>query len=149
VKLSASWCHIWQCPLEIDSVWAKKDRTGGDGWVHLKGANCMAMSGLGYERPLVGASWPFLIKWPRKQFSYSLQFWHSRLIFLLERVSIAWASWSSTPQQVGVARTNRGVWMTSILNPYLSIGMNGLICRCYAYGDYKACLTALIVSILR
>ena len=34
---------------------SRKGGTGGGGWVHLKGANSMAMSGFGHEKPLVGA----------------------------------------------------------------------------------------------
>ena len=34
---------------------SRKGRAGGGGWVHLKGANSMAVSGLGREKPLVGA----------------------------------------------------------------------------------------------
>jgi len=30
MRLAASWCHIWQCPWEIGSMWA--ERVGG-GWV--------------------------------------------------------------------------------------------------------------------
>ena len=38
--------HAWQCPWQ--------SQTGGGGWVHPKGANNMAMYGLGFEKPLVG-----------------------------------------------------------------------------------------------
>ena len=31
--------------------------TGGTGWVHPKGASSMAVSGLGREKPFVGAAW--------------------------------------------------------------------------------------------
>ena len=34
---------------------SRKGGTGGGGWVHPKGANSMAASGLSFEEPLVGA----------------------------------------------------------------------------------------------
>ena len=34
---------------------SRKGRTGGGGWVHPKGANSTAASGLSFEQPLVGA----------------------------------------------------------------------------------------------
>ena len=34
---------------------SRKGGAGGDGWVHPKGANSMAVSGLSFEQPLVGA----------------------------------------------------------------------------------------------
>ena len=34
---------------------SRKGGAGGGGWVHPKGANSMAASGLSFERPLVGA----------------------------------------------------------------------------------------------
>ena len=34
---------------------SRKGGAGGGGWVHPKGANSMAMSGLSFEQPLVGA----------------------------------------------------------------------------------------------
>jgi len=51
---------------------SRKGRTGGGGWVHPKGANSMAMSGLGCEGHLVGAGWTFFlvlssVNRPRKQ----------------------------------------------------------------------------------
>ena len=33
---------------------SRKDRTGGGGWVHLKGANSMAVFGLACRKALVG-----------------------------------------------------------------------------------------------
>jgi len=33
---------------------SRKGRTGGGGWVHLKSANSMAVSGLGSRKALVG-----------------------------------------------------------------------------------------------
>jgi len=33
----------------------RKSGTGGGGWAHLKDANSMVVSGLGCEKPLVGA----------------------------------------------------------------------------------------------
>ena len=49
VRLSASWCHFWHCPLEIDFTWAERGGTGGSGWVHPKDANSMAVSTLGWS----------------------------------------------------------------------------------------------------
>ena len=34
---------------------SRKGGVGGGGWVHPKGANSMAVSGLSFEQPLVGA----------------------------------------------------------------------------------------------
>ena len=52
-------------------------------WVHLKGANSMALSGLGRERPLVGAgqaiSLVLSVNGPRKQ-SFHLVFWLSTVL---------------------------------------------------------------------
>ena len=31
MKLSASWCHFWQCPLEIGSAWAERAGQGDVG----------------------------------------------------------------------------------------------------------------------
>ena len=39
---------------------SRKGGIGGGGWVHLKGADSMAMSGLGLEKLLVGATGPLL-----------------------------------------------------------------------------------------
>ena len=39
---------------------SRKGGTGGGGWVHPKGANNMAVSGLSFEQRLVGAGRPFL-----------------------------------------------------------------------------------------
>ena len=36
---------------------SRKGRTGGIGWVHLKGANSMAVSGLSFRNTLVGSGW--------------------------------------------------------------------------------------------
>jgi len=36
---------------------SKKDRIGGGGWVHLKGADSMAVSGLNFRNALVGSGW--------------------------------------------------------------------------------------------
>ena len=38
----------------------RKGETGGDGWVHPKGANSMAASGLVLRSNLVGTGAPFL-----------------------------------------------------------------------------------------
>jgi len=38
---------------------SRKDSTRGGGWVHLKGANSMAMSGLSVRKSLVGSGKPF------------------------------------------------------------------------------------------
>jgi len=35
----------------------KKGRIGGGGWVHLKGADSMAVSGLCFGNALVGSEW--------------------------------------------------------------------------------------------
>jgi len=38
-----------------DRFWvSRKGGTGGDEWVHPKGANSMAVYGLGHKKPLVG-----------------------------------------------------------------------------------------------
>jgi len=37
---------------------SRKGRTGGGGWVHLLGANSMAMSWLGCRKAMVGTEWP-------------------------------------------------------------------------------------------
>jgi len=34
---------------------SRKGGTGGGGWVHPRGANSMAVSGLAHEKPLAGA----------------------------------------------------------------------------------------------
>ena len=34
---------------------SRKGGAGGGGWVHPKGANSLAVSGLSFEQPLVGA----------------------------------------------------------------------------------------------
>ena len=39
---------------------SRKGRTGGGGWVHPKGANSMAASGLVFRSDLVGTGGPFL-----------------------------------------------------------------------------------------
>ena len=53
---------------------SRKGGAGGGGWVHPKGANSMAVSGLSFEQPLVGArsaiSWVLSIIGPRKQWSH-------------------------------------------------------------------------------
>jgi len=36
---------------------SRKGGIGGSGWVHLKGADNMAVSGLGFENALVGSEW--------------------------------------------------------------------------------------------
>ena len=36
---------------------SRKDETGGDGWVHPKGANSMVVSGLSFRKALVGTGW--------------------------------------------------------------------------------------------
>ena len=36
---------------------SRKGGTGGDGWVHLKGAHSMAVSGFRFENALVGSEW--------------------------------------------------------------------------------------------
>jgi len=36
---------------------SRQGRTGGGEWVHPKGANSMAASGLGCRKPLVGTGW--------------------------------------------------------------------------------------------
>jgi len=47
MKLSASWRHFQQCPLEISSFFlSRKGGIGGGGWVHPMSANSMAVSGL-------------------------------------------------------------------------------------------------------
>jgi len=44
--------------LKIGSEWAQRAcGTGRGGWVHLQGANSMAMSWLVYIKPLVGSRW--------------------------------------------------------------------------------------------
>ena len=48
MRLSASRCHFWQCPLE------QKGQDRGGGWVHLLSANSMAVSGLSCINDLVG-----------------------------------------------------------------------------------------------
>jgi len=40
--------------LEFGFCAGRKGRTGGGGWVHPKGANSMAASGLGCRKALVG-----------------------------------------------------------------------------------------------
>jgi len=47
--------------LEDGFCMSRMGGTGRGGWVHQKGANSMAMSGLGCERPLAGAGGPFLL----------------------------------------------------------------------------------------
>ena len=53
---------------------SRKGGAGGGGWVHPKGANSMAVPGLSFEQPLVGAgyanSWVLSINRPRKQWSH-------------------------------------------------------------------------------
>ena len=39
---------------------SRKGGTGGGGWVHPKGANSMAASGLSFEQPLLEPGRPFL-----------------------------------------------------------------------------------------
>jgi len=39
---------------------SRKGGTGGGGWVHPKGADSMAISGLRFENALVGSEWPLL-----------------------------------------------------------------------------------------
>jgi len=36
---------------------SRKGGIGGGGWVHPKGADSMAVSGLRFENPLVGSEW--------------------------------------------------------------------------------------------
>jgi len=36
---------------------SRKGRIGGGGWVHLKGADSMAISGLGFGNALVSSGW--------------------------------------------------------------------------------------------
>jgi len=36
---------------------SRKGWTGGGGWVHLKGADSMAVSGLSFREALVGSGW--------------------------------------------------------------------------------------------
>jgi len=40
---------------------SRKGGTGGGGWVHPKGANCMAASGLVFRSDLVGTGWAISI----------------------------------------------------------------------------------------
>ena len=42
---------------------SRKGGTGGGGWVHLKGANSMAASGLGCRRPWLALSDPLSHEW--------------------------------------------------------------------------------------
>ena len=46
--------------LEIASAPAEREGQGGGRWVHPKGANSMAASGLSCRKPLVGTGWAFL-----------------------------------------------------------------------------------------
>jgi len=39
----------------------QKGRDRGGGWVHLKGANSMALSGLRFENALVGSEWATVV----------------------------------------------------------------------------------------
>jgi len=36
---------------------SRKSRTGGGGWMHLRGANSMAKSGFSFGNTLVGTGW--------------------------------------------------------------------------------------------
>ena len=60
VRLSASRCHFQQCPYRGMFCVNRKGGTGGAGWVHPKGANSMAMSGLHCRKGLVGTDLSFL-----------------------------------------------------------------------------------------
>ena len=48
--------------------------TLGGGWVHLKGANSMAASGLGYRKALVGIGWANIVRMEAPQGQKSCPF---------------------------------------------------------------------------
>ena len=52
MKLSS--CDVTSCN---DLMSSRKGGTGGGGWVHLKGADSMAVSGLSFRNTLVGSGW--------------------------------------------------------------------------------------------
>ena len=47
-------CTLWFRSSKSIYSGSRKGGAGGGGWVHLKGANSMAMSGLGCRKPSVG-----------------------------------------------------------------------------------------------
>ena len=51
--------------------------TLGGGWVHLKGANSMAASGLGYRKALDGTGWANIVRMEAPQGQKSVFYAHS------------------------------------------------------------------------
>ena len=97
VRLSASWCHIQQCPWEIGSAWAERVEQGR--WVGAPNGCKQHVCVCAWLWKALGWSWlghfssfkHTFVNRLRKQSSHlvSLQFQCSRPICLLEQFSIA------------------------------------------------------------
>jgi len=70
---------------------SRKGGTGGGGWVHPKGANSMAVSGLVFRSDLVGTGRAIsvLLLETSDFTSYDLHFLSSRPVFQLQQVGIS------------------------------------------------------------